>query len=158
MTQGEQAPGGTKAAAVLQKIGLPSATEVVKRLSPAEVDEIAAGFAAIDRLRPAERERLADESLRELSSAQPAAGPRTFAEKLLGRKIGPGREAPSDRPDSAALRWVPESSADVVADILRDEPPRLIAVAFAALRPSVAARVLAALPDERKGGALLALA
>ncbi len=157
-----QIRGGAKAAAVLQKLGLSAASEVVKRLSPAEVEELAAGFLAIDRMKPGERQRLVETCLSEFtSSGQQVTGPREFARELLGNSLVSGTNgsaAPAGGQSTLALHWIGDSAAEAIEDLLAEESSRIGAVVLAAIRPTVAARVLPLLTEERRGEILLALA
>jgi len=146
-------------------MGMEAAREVLKRLSPIEMETVAGAFARLREMPPTERRRLAEEALQE--AAKPDVGerdPLQFARELLGeqlggetaeRLLGAAAASPSS---SRSLEWVPDSAAELLAETLQGENPRITALVLAALRLGLAARVVSILPPEVKGETMLRLA
>jgi len=157
--------GCAKAAALLEKLGMQAAGEVLKHLSPAEVEKVARTFAQMREMPSRERQKLGEEALEEIGEGGPAEPDlMQFARELLGEQLGPdaaqrllGGGLATQRV-SASLDWVGESAAGFLAEALAEENPRITAVVLAALRSGLAARVLAMLPTGLRGDVLLHLA
>ncbi len=157
--------GTAKAAALLERLGRESAGEVVRRLSPAEVERVAQAFVRMHQMSSAERGRLAEEAVQEVASGEPVGGDlvqlaRELFEEHLGAegiermlKAGPRRGR-----GTASLEWVPDSAAEAVADALKEENPRIVGLVLAAVRPTLAAQVVGMLPGDVRGRALLQVA
>jgi len=150
--------GTAKAAALLERLGRESAGEVVRRLSPAEVERVAQAFVRMHQMSSAERGRLAEEAVQEVASGEPVGGDlvqlaRELFEEHLGAegiermlKAGPRRGR-----GTASLEWVPDSAAEAVADALKEENPRIVGLVLAA-------QVVGMLPGDARGRALLQVA
>ena len=156
--------GGVRAAAALQKLGIRTAGEMVKLLSPTEAEALVAGFAEIERMSPGKREELTAEALDALvAGSRRATGPLQFAEQLLGRSLGSEQalRVLQQSPGAAAaskLASLQDSEVEALAHVLKVESPRIAAVVLSSLRPGVAARVLSQLPNETGQEGLLHLA
>ncbi len=157
--------GCVKAAALLERLGMQKASEVVKRLSPSEVERLGASFAKMREMPGPERRELAEEALGELLEGSGGEGDRLrFARELLSEHLGDEGasralgEKSGERLSGTSLEWMPDSAAERLVGALGQESPRIVATILSALRSSLAARLLALLPAEVSGASLLCLA
>jgi flagellar motor switch protein FliG len=158
--------GCARAAALLEAVGAAKAVEVLRYLSPEEMARLAPAFAQLGKLAPQERRTLCAQALDDLQARLllPAEDPLAFARQILGAHLGPeaADQLLLDSSPSLAtplsLEWVTEAAAETLAEGLKEENAQIIAVALSALRPVVAARVLALLPEEVRGESALQLA
>ena len=157
-------PGSAKAAALLERLGKEASGEVLKRLTPAEVERLAGAFARMRRIPDGEREKLAEEALGEVKKGVGQRDVAEFAREVLSERLGAetannllGVEAEA-RAMAGSLDWMSDSAAEAVAAALEEENPGIAALVLSAARPRLAARVVSLLPDEARGQAMLALA
>jgi len=161
----EEAPASAKAAALLQRVGPQTALQLVKLLSPGELERLAAAFVAVARLDRSRRRHLLDLAVRGFREGGDGdQDPIAFARQVFAAHLGAesaeellrSRRAELPAPDS--LEWVPDSAAEVLAQRLEHESAGIVGVVLGALRPGVAAHVMSLLPGEAAGAALLWIA
>jgi flagellar motor switch protein FliG len=145
-------------------LGAQAAGQLLLQLSQPELQNLTAAFAAMRKIDRSERRKLAEEALVQLQSE--AAEPTdllTFARGILDPVLGPEAVSgmlhgdPRIR-DEGTLEWLPDDAAEPLARILGEENPRISAIVLAALRPSLATRVLSMLSAEARGDSVFHLA
>lgn len=154
--------GIEKASILLMTLGEDTASEVMKYLSPTEVQKLGVCMANIEDL-PVERVKVvADEFINEAKGKIVFVGD-DYVKKVLTKalgtdkanaiieRIGQGAEAGG----IDALRWM---DPKLVADILRLEHPQIIALTIAHLEPEQSSHVLMHFPQRLKSDVLLRVA
>jgi flagellar motor switch protein FliG len=160
----ERLPGARKAAVLMAALGSERAANVLQRLGEADIEQLSMEMASLDSVGPETTESIFSE-LASLASSQDAgvAGGLDFARGVIERALGPERaaellsrlSAPAETPPFEFLQRVPPERT---AALLRSESPQTIALVLANLRTTLAAQVLARLPERQQPDIALRIA
>ena len=153
--------GPEMAAAVLLMLGAPTAGRVLKHFDPPDLKIVARAAAGLGAVAPATLDRLAEEFAADFSAGANLLGDVSQARNLLSEALPPGEVddllgAPvSDEFDVwRALATAPESS--IVAFLVAEKPATATFV-LSRLDPPLAAKIVGALPRERRNATLCGL-
>jgi flagellar motor switch protein FliG len=163
-TTAERLPGARKAAVLMAALGSERAANVLQRLGEADIEHLSMEMASLDSVGPETTESIFSE-LASLTSSQDsgAAGGLDFVRGVIERALGPERaaellsrlSAPTETPPFEFLQRVPPERT---AALLRSESPQTIALVLANLRTTLAAQVLARLPERQQPDIALRIA
>jgi flagellar motor switch protein FliG len=148
------APSGLhKAAVVLMSLPEEQASEVMKRFSPREIEQVSIEIARLERVSAEEQE----EAIREFSATNPVSGDGgglEFAKKLVKGAMGHEATDTIDklRQSIEALPFGFLRNVDTqnISTYLVDEHPQTIALILAHLPASFSAAILGGLPQDRQ--------
>jgi flagellar motor switch protein FliG len=159
---GEQLPatiddlsGARKAAVLMAALGAERAANVLQRLGEEEIEHLSMEMASLNAV-PAETTDSIFTELALLSSQEAGvAGGMDFARGVIERALGPERAAEvlgrlsarTERPPFDFLQRVPPERT---AALLRSESPQTVALILASLQTTLAAQVLARLPERQQ--------
>jgi flagellar motor switch protein FliG len=156
--------GPSKSAVVLLAVGAEAAADVLRQLSPFEVQRLSAKMAVVRAL----PRNLVLEVLREFrditsNNAQVAFDTDSFMQNMLGKALG--MEAASDllgRLDSAVdmggIETLKRMESDVLYEIIKNEHPQIIATVFVFLEAEQASSVSRLFDEEARNEILLRVA
>ena len=156
--------GPSKSAVVLLAVGAEAAADVLRQLSPFEVQRLSAKMALVRAL----PRNLVLEVLREFrettsNNAQVAFDTDSFMQNMLGKALG--MEAASDllgRLDSAVdmsgIETLKRMESDVLYEIIKNEHPQIIATVFVFLEAEQASAVSRLFSEEDRNEILLRVA
>ena len=156
--------GPSKSAVVLLAVGAEAAADVLRQLSPFEVQRLSAKMAVVRAL----SRDLVLEVLREFkettsSNAQVAFDTDSFMQNMLGKALG--MEAASDllgrlesAVDMSGIETLKRMEADVLYEIIKNEHPQIIATVFVFLEAAQSSAVAKMFPDEERNEILLRVA
>lgn len=159
MTNAQNLTGARKAAVLLISIGDQAASEILRRMSPADAQRIAAEIANVEFVSPEASAQILDE-FNKLVSAQEylAVGGAEYAGKLLGAAFG---EAEAKRLLEQAIHSKPVRSVDItdlrqsdpkqLVKLIQDEQPQTMALVIAHMGAKIGSSLLALLPEENRG-------
>lgn len=149
-------------AEVLVALGPERAATLLRQFPPDEVQAILADVAAIGQLNQERTNSVLQGFLRELVRRQAVTGGMDFAVGLLEKLFGADQAAQIaqaiDPRTNQPFTWMLDAPTDVVARSLSEEPPATVALALAHLEPTAAARILKALPDDRRPAVAIRMA
>ena len=167
---GEQLPasteelGGTRKAAVLMAaLGSERAASVLQRLSEAEIEHLSIEMANLNSVAAETTESIFTEIAELASGELGTAGGMEFARGVIERALGPERAAEllgrlSARTETPPFEFLQRVPPDRTAALLRSESPQTIALILASLRTTLAAQVLARLPERQQPDIALRIA
>lgn len=143
-----------KAAIVLMSLPEEQASEVMKRFSPREVEQVSIEIARLERISSEEQEQC----IREFAETNPASGGGSggieFAKKLVKGALGSDAGGTIDniRQSIEALPFGFLRSVDTqnISTYLIDEHPQTIALILAHLPAAFSAEILGGLPQDRQ--------
>ena len=155
--------GPEKAAALLLMLGPPSAGRLLKHFDPTDLREVARAAVGLGAVAPATLDRLVDEFTADFSAGTNLLGDAGQARILLAETLPPnevddliglalGQRGAKDI--WQALAKVPESA---IVGYLTAERAATATYILSRLEPSVAARIVSALPRDRRNAALCGL-
>ncbi len=156
--------GPSKSAVVLLAVGAEAAADVLRQLTPFEVQRLSAKMAVVRAL----SRDLVLEVLREFrdttsNNAQVAFDTDSFMQNMLGKALG--MEAASDllgRLDSAVdmsgIETLKRMESDVLYEIIKNEHPQIIATVFVFLEAPQASAVSKLFSEEERNEILLRVA
>ncbi|MDI3381254.1 flagellar motor switch protein FliG [Xenophilus aerolatus] len=156
--------GLNDAAILLMSLGEQEAGEVLRHLSPREVQKIGETIA---RTRVVSRDRLGEVADRFVTATAGqglfAADTGDYVRAVLQRALGPEKATilvdrilqPVQLTGIENLRWM---DAPSVAEVLKIEHPQIVAAILVHLEPDHAASILVQLPEERRAEVLLRVA
>ena len=143
-----------KAAIVMMLFGEEVAAEILKSLSPTEVQSLGAAMYGLSGVSHATVNAVLEEVFERLRNRSGlGVGASQFVRSVLNDALGPTKAqsvlsritpASSDRPIEI-LDWMDASS---VAELIHDEHPQIVALVVASLEPAQGAEVLRLLPDD----------
>ena len=145
--------GVQKAAVVLMQLGQDAAIEVMRHLTEAEAEEVAAEIVRLRRVGPEVAEKVLDEFYDlSISGRTPARGGQELAEGLLEGAFGAERASGLLGRMNATLagrsfEFLEDAEPGQLLGILDGELPQTIALVLAHLRPAAASAVIAGLPE-----------
>ncbi len=155
--------GARTAAVLMAALGAERAANVMQRMGEDEIESLSMEMAALSSVGAETTEsvfgELADSAGRELG----AAGGLDFARGVIERALGPQRAAEvlgrlsarTERPPFDFLQRIPPERS---AALLRSESPQTIALILASLHTTLAAQVLARLPERQQPDIALRIA
>jgi flagellar motor switch protein FliG len=156
--------GRQKAAVLLVSIGTERAAEVFSRLREEEIEALSLEMAKLQFLEPG----VADGVLEEMAATVEAydslnAGGVEYAREVLERALGNERAAEiigrlSSVIEKRPFEFLRRTPAEQIATFLRSESPQTIALVIANLHTTLAAQVLANLPEEDQAEIALRIA
>jgi flagellar motor switch protein FliG len=157
-------PGIRKAAVLMAALGSERAANVLQRLGEAEIETLSMEMASLSSIEADTTEAIFNE-LAALAGAgeMGVAGGVDYARGVIERALGPERAtellgrfaARTESPPFEFLRRVPPERT---AALLRNEAPQTIGLVLASLNTTVAAGVLARLPDRQQPDIALRIA
>jgi flagellar motor switch protein FliG len=160
----ESLPGIRKAAVLMAALGSERAANVLQRMGEGEIETLSMEMASLSSVEPELTEAIFNELAAMTSTGQlGVAGGVDFARGVIERALGPERatellgrfSARTESPPFEFLRRVPPERT---AALLRNEAPQTIALVLASLNTTVAAGVLARLPDRQQPDIALRIA
>ena len=144
----------TEAAILMLMFGEATAAEVMRHLSPAEVQHLGAAMYAVEEVAEAEADRVLEGFLARLAGETGLGhGTGTFVRNVMHQALGP------DRAQSVISRISPSSAerpirllewmdARAISELIADEHPQIMALVIACLDYAQGAEVLTALPED----------
>jgi flagellar motor switch protein FliG len=164
ITRMEDLDSSAKAAVVLLAVGAEAAADVLRQLSPYEVQRLSGRMAAVRAL----SRDLVLEVLREFKqttgdNAQVSFDTDTFMENMLNKALG--MEGAADllgrlesAIDMSGIETLTRMEADVLYEVIKNEHPQIIATVFVFLEAAQASAVSRLFPDEARNEILLRVA
>ena len=155
--------GPEKAAALLLTMGKPPAARLIKQFDPSDLQAVARAAASLGAISAVTLDRLVDEFAADFSAGADLIGDAGQVKSLLADTLPPEEVAnilgaPSgaaNEPDVwRALAQAPEAA---IVALLMAEQAATATYVLSKLDPSVAAKVVAALPRDRRNAALCGL-
>src|SRR6204780_1515455 len=157
-------PGVRKAAVLMASLGSERAANVLQRMGEAEIETLSMEMASLSSVDPETTEAIFGE-LTELTGGgeMGVAGGVDFARGVIERALGPDRAAEllgrfQARPESPPFEFLRRVPPERTAALLRNEAHQTIALVLASLNTTVAAAVLARLPDRQQPDIALRIA
>ncbi len=156
--------GPSKSAVVLLAVGAEAAADVLRQLTPFEVQRLSAKMAVVRAL----SRDLVLEVLREFrdttsNNAQVAFDTDSFMQNMLGKALG--MEAASDllgrlesAVDMSGIETLKRMEPDVLYEMIKNEHPQIIATVFVFLDPDQSSAVARLFSDEERNEILLRVA
>jgi len=159
-----QRSGTERAALLLLTLGEAEAAEVLKYMSPKEVQRLGTAMATLGNVSKEEASSVLDVFITEVEDQTAIGiGAADYVRKVLTHAFGAGKADAfierivkgGDAEGLEALKWM---SAREVAEIIEGEHPQIVAIVVACLEPEQAAEVLGRLPEEQRADVLLRIA
>jgi flagellar motor switch protein FliG len=157
-------PGARKAAVLMAALGSERAANILQRLGEAEIESLSMEMASLSSVGAETTESIFTE-LAALTSAGElgAAGGVDFARGVIERALGPERAAEflgrlSARTETPPFEFLRRVPPERTAALLRSEAAQTIALILASLNTTVAAGVLARLPERQQPDIALRIA
>lgn len=156
--------GVRKSAILLLSMGEDSASEVLKHLSPREVQRIGQAMATIKSIERVEVDEIVSDAGRALDRQAPMnIDQQAYLESVLKKALGDSKaeliiskiSSGADTSGIESLKWLDAGS---VADLLRNEHPQVIAAVLAHLDPEQASATLNLFTDRLRDDTVLRLA
>lgn len=142
-----------KAAVLMMALGEADAAEVIKFLSPREVNRLSGAIARLNKVPKTLVENVMAEFVARIRDETAIGlGVTDYLRNALGRALGEDRasallERIMNGGDSAGIEAVKWEDPRVVAEMIREEHPQIIAMILAYVEPEQAQDVMQALPD-----------
>jgi flagellar motor switch protein FliG len=154
--------GARKAAVLMAALGSERAANVLQRLGEDEIEGLSMEMAKLSGVGADTTEAIFAE-LAELAGDGEVAGGVDFARGVIERALGPERAAEvlgrlSARTETPPFEFLRRVPAERTATLLRNESPQTIALVLASLNATLAAGVLARLPDGQQPDIALRIA
>lgn len=161
---GERAlTGPEKAAALLIAMGKPPAARLIKQLDPPDLQAVARAAASLGAISAAALDRLVDEFTADFSAGADLIGDTGQARSLLAGALPPEEiagilGAPSgEAGEPDVWRTLAQAPESAIVAMLMAERAATATYILSRLEPPVAAKVVAALPRDRRNAALCGL-
>ncbi|HYL50193.1 MAG TPA: flagellar motor switch protein FliG, partial [Stellaceae bacterium] len=142
-----------KAAVLMMALGEADAAEVIKFLSPREVNRLSGAIARLNKVPKTTVENVMGEFVARIRDETAIGlGVTEYLRGALGKALGEERasallERIMNGGDSAGIEAVKWEDPRVVAEMIREEHPQIIAMILAYVEPEQAQDVMQALPD-----------
>lgn len=142
-----------KAAVLMMALGEADAAEVIKFLSPREVNRLSGAIARLNKVPKASVENVMVEFVARIRDETAIGlGVTEYLRNALGKALGDERasallERIMNGGDSAGIEAVKWEDPRVVAEMIREEHPQIIAMILAYVEPEQAQDVMQVLPD-----------
>lgn len=163
-SQAEALSGKSRAAILLMTLGEEAASEVLRHINPQEVQHVGQAMAEIGNVSREQVDAVIESfavDIQEHTSL--GIGSQQFVRTVLANALG--AEAANEfierilqGRDTKGLETLKWTEPSVVADLLREEHPQVVAVVLSHLSHERAAQVLRGLPPERHGDILIRIA
>ena len=160
----ESVPGSRKAAVLMAALGSERAAKVLQRLAEDEIERLSMEMASLSSVGAETTDSIFSElaalaSTRELG----VAGGLDFARGVIERALGPERAAEvlgrlSARTETPPFDFLQRVPPERTAALMRSESPQTIALILASLQTTLAAHVLARLPERQQPDIALRIA
>jgi flagellar motor switch protein FliG len=147
-------PATTDAAVMMLMFGEKIAADVMRHLSPAEVQHLGAAMYAVEQVTEEEVDRILEDFLGKLAGETGIGhGTTAYVRTVMNEALGPDRAQSvitrisphtNDRPIEL-LDWMDARS---IHDLIADEHPQIMALVISCLEYQQAAEVLTSLPEE----------
>jgi flagellar motor switch protein FliG len=162
----EDLPGARKAAVLMAALGSERAANVLQRLSEDEIESLSIEMAGLTAVKAETTESVFTEVAELVGGGHElggAAGGLDFARGVIERALGPERAAEllgrlTARTETPPFEFLQRIPPDRTATLLRSESPQTIALILASLRTTIAAQVLARLPERQQPDIALRIA
>ena len=161
---GERAlTGPEKAAALLLMMGRPPAARLLKQFDQPDLQAVARAAAGLGAISAMTLDRLVDEFVSDFSGGADLIGDAAQVKRLLADALPPEQIAdifgsePAERDEVDVWRALAESPEAAVIALLMAERPTTATYILSKLDSSVATKVVAALPRDRRNAALCGL-
>src|SRR5271165_1813767 len=159
----EDLSGARKAAVLLAALGSERAANVLQRMGEDEIESLSMEMASLNSVGAETTDSIFGELAALAGQDQGVAGGLDFARGVIERALGPQRAAEvlgrlsarTERPPFDFLQRVPPERS---AALLRSESPQTIALVLASLHTTLAAQVLARLPERQQPDIALRIA
>lgn len=146
-------PASTNAAVLMLMLGEKTAAEVMRHLTPTEVQHLGAAMYAVEHVTEEEVDRILEDFLGRLAGETGIGyGTSAYVRAVMNEALGPDRAQSvitrisphnNDRPIEL-LDWM---DARAISELILDEHPQTISLVISCLEYSQAAEVLTALPE-----------
>jgi flagellar motor switch protein FliG len=160
----EELPGARKAAVLMAALGAERAANVLQRMGEEEIESLSMEMAGLSPVGAETTDSIFTE-LAELAATSDlgAAGGLDFARGVIERALGPERAAEllgrmSARTETPPFSFLQRVPPERTAALLRSESPQTIALILASLQTTLAAQVLARLPERQQPDIALRIA
>ncbi|MBI5599109.1 MAG: flagellar motor switch protein FliG [Deltaproteobacteria bacterium] len=162
MADPKKISGLEKAAVLLLYLGEDLASEVMKHLSPSEVQKIGSQMTRLEDM-PRERLDQVAGDFRQEAETTVSFGGNEYVKKVLAKTLGPDKaDAIIDRiihgnegAGLDALKWMDPKT---VADLIRNEHPQTVAVIMAHLEPEQSSHVISRLSPRLRADVIMRIA
>ncbi len=159
----EDLSGARKAAVLMAALGSERAANVLQRMGEDEIESLSMEMAGLSAVGAETTDSIFGELAELAGQDQGVAGGLDFARAVIERALGPQRAAEvlgrlsarTERPPFDFLQRVPPERS---AALLRSESPQTIALVLASLHTTLAAQVLARLPERQQPDIALRIA
>jgi len=159
----EDLSGARKAAVLMAALGSERAANVLQRMGEDEIESLSMEMAGLSAVGAETTDSIFGELAALAGQDQGVAGGLDFARGVIERALGPQRAAEvlgrlsarTERPPFDFLQRVPPERS---AALLRSESPQTIALVLASLHTTLAAQVLARLPERQQPDIALRIA
>lgn len=161
---GEPLSGKERAAILLMELGEDVASEVLKYIDPQEVQQVGQAIAEIGSVTSEQVDAVVEEFAVDVQGhTSLGIGSEQYLRTILGNALGPERAQSfierilqgRNTKGLEALKWMAPAA---VTELLRDEPPQVIAVILSHLSHDRAAKVVGNLPEELRADVLFRVA
>jgi len=155
--------GARKAAVLMTALGADRAANLLARLGDEEIESLSMEMAGLSSIGAETTDSIFGELAALTQGDAGVAGGMDFARGVIERALGPERAALlldriSARSEAPPFEFLQRVPAERIAALLRSESPQTIALILASVPTSLAAGVLARLPDERQPDIALRIA
>ncbi len=160
----EPVNGTRKAAVLMAALGSERAAKVLQRLGEDEIESLSMEMASLSSVGAETTDSIFNELAALASTAESgAAGGLDFARGVMERALGPERAAEvlgrmSARTETPPFDFLQRVPPERTAALLRSESPQTIALILASLQTTLAAHVLARLPERQQPDIALRIA
>ncbi|TES89571.1 MAG: hypothetical protein E3J94_06275, partial [Desulfobacteraceae bacterium] len=145
-------PGSLKAAILIQSLGKEASQEILNRLDPGEKELMRSHLSQMGPIPQDLAEKVAEEFI-----ALAGHGSAGLMQQPMGSKNAKGDQADSDS-EFSNLKAIQSMDPDLLLKLAKNEHPQTIAITLAHVKPEVASKILAKLPDEIKPDVALRIA
>jgi flagellar motor switch protein FliG len=145
-------PGSLKAAILIQSLGKEASREMLNRLDPGEKELIQSHLSQMGPIPQDLAEKVAEEFI-----ALAGHGSAGLMQHPMGSKKAKGDQADSES-ELSNLKAIRSMDPDLLLKLAKNEHPQTIAITLAHVKPQVASKILAKLPDKIKPDVALRIA
>jgi flagellar motor switch protein FliG len=148
----EPVSGTRKAAVLMAALGSERAANVIQRLREDEVESLSMEMALLSSVGPETTDSVFNEMAELSGAAEGASGGVDFAREVIERALGPERAIEllgriSGSSEAHPFEFLRTVAPERIAGLLKSESPQTVALVLASLNATLAAGVLARLPD-----------
>lgn len=145
-------PGSLKAAILIQSLGKEASQEILNRFDPGEKELMRSHLSQMGPIPQDLAEKVAEEFI-----ALAGHGSAGLMQQAMGSKNAKGDQADSES-ELSNLEAIQSMDPDLLLKLAKNEHPQTIAITLAHVKPQVASKILAKLPDEIKPDVALRIA